>query len=107
VAVRGFAGMIGRPDVFVIGRLLAAMSAAPGPIRRTPLQQRAGLNYTVFQRYLDYLVRLGLVAATPGADDLLELTPKGVEAYRFLADGLARIFGPVDGGPGPRTERRG
>ena len=89
--------MIGRPDLFVIARLLEAMSAAPGPMKRTPLQQRAGLNYTVFQRYLDYLVRLGMVAATPGADDLFELTPKGVEAYRFLADGLARIFGPLDG----------
>jgi predicted transcriptional regulator len=95
--------MIGRPDVFVIGRFLEAMSTAPRPIRRTPLQQRAGLNYTVFQRYLDYLVRLGMVAAAPGSDELFELTPKGVEAYRFLVDGLARIFGPVDGGPGPRT----
>ena len=96
--------MIGRPDVFVIGRLLEAL--APGPTRRTPLQQRAGLNYTVFQRYLDYLVRLGMVATAPGSDELVQLTPKGVEAYRFLADGLDRIFGPVNGGPGPRTERR-
>ncbi|HTZ62210.1 MAG TPA: hypothetical protein VMC82_06200 [Thermoplasmata archaeon] len=99
MAVRGIAGMIDRPDVFVIGRLLEAMATAPGPMRRTPLQQRAGLNYTVFQRYLDYVVRLGMVAPTPGADDLVQLTPKGVEAYRFLADGLTRIFGPVDGGP--------
>jgi len=98
--------MIGRPDLFVIGRLLEAMSSAPGPVRRTPLQQRAGLNYTVFLRYLDYLVRLGLVAATPESDDLFALTPKGVEAYRFLADGLTRIFGPVDGGPAPRSAAR-
>ena len=97
--------MIGRPDVFVIGRLLEAMSTAPGPIRRTPLQQRAGLNYTVFQRYLDYLLRLGFVTSAAGADDLLELTPKGADAYRFLADGLARIFGPVDGGPAVPSER--
>jgi len=94
--------MIGRPDLFVIERLLEAMASADGPVRRTPLQQRAGLNYTVFQRYLDYLVRLGMVAVPPGSDDLLALTPKGVAAHRFLADGIARIFGPANGGPAPR-----
>ena len=87
-----------RPDLFVIGRLLEALATSPGPIRRTPLQQRAGLNYTVFQRYLDYLERQGLVGPAPDDGQLLILTPRGVEAYRFLANGLARIFGPVDGG---------
>ena len=94
--------MMGRPDLFVIARLLEAMATSSGPMRRTPLQQKAGLNYTVFQRYLDYLLRLGFVTSAAGADDLLELTPKGADAYRFLADGLNRIFGPVDGGPAPR-----
>jgi predicted transcriptional regulator len=89
--------MIGRPDLFVIGRLLEALATEGGPMRKTPLQQRAGLNYTVFQRYLDYLVRQGLVTIVPGTEVLLTLTPRGVDAYRFLADGLGRIFGPVDG----------
>ena len=71
--------MMGRPDLFVIGRLLEAMATSPGPVRRTPLQQKAGLNYTVFQRYLDYLLRQGLIAATLDPEDLLQLTPKGVE----------------------------
>lgn len=103
--------MMGRPDLFVIGRLLEAMATSPGPVRRTPLQQKAGLNYTVFQRYLDYLLRQGLIAATLDPEDLLQLTPKGVEAYRFLSEGLERIFGPADGGTAPsgsgRTPRRG
>lgn len=86
--------MIGRPDLFVVGRLLEALE--PGPLLKTPLQQRAGLNYTVFQRYLDLLVRLGLVAPTAGGDGRYGLTPRGIEAHRFLSDGLARIFGPAD-----------
>jgi len=90
--------MMDRPDLFVIGRVLEALATAPGPMRRTPLQQRAGLNYTVFQRYLDYLLRLGLIAATSNPEDLLELTSKGVEAYRFLSEGLTRIFGLGAGG---------
>ena len=83
--------MMDRPDLFVIGRLLEGLAA--GSLRRTQLQQRAGLNYTVFQRYLDFLLRLGLVATLPGDDGHLALTPKGVEAYRFLSEGLTRIFG--------------
>jgi predicted transcriptional regulator len=100
--------MMGRPDLFVIGRLLEAMTTSATPIRRTPLQQRAGVNYTVFQRYLDFLLRQGLVVATPGSEELLQLTPKGVEAYRFLSEGFARIFGPPNGGPSPpATPSRG
>ena len=103
--------MIGRPDVLVIGRLLEAMALAPEPLRRTPLQQRAGLNYTVFQRYLEFLVRQGLVSTMPGDDDHLVLTRKGVEAYRFLAEGLGRILGPRAGpeatdAPGRWARRR-
>jgi len=83
--------MMERPDLFVIGRLLEGL--APGPLLRTQLQQRAGVNYTVFQRYLDYLVRLGLVTVLPSDDGRLELSAKGAEALRFLTDGLTRIFG--------------
>jgi len=89
---------MGRPDLFVIGRLLEAMVNSPEPLRRTPLQQKAGLNYTVFQRYLDYLLRLELVVETAGSEGRLELTPKGVEAYRFLSEGLGRIFKVTNGG---------
>jgi len=78
------------PDLFVIGRLLEGL--LDGPLRRTQLQQRAGLNYTVFQRYLEFLMRLDLVN-TAGEEGRWGLTPKGVEAYRFLSEGLARIFG--------------
>jgi len=83
--------MMERPDLFVIGRLLEALVS--GPLRRTQLQQRAGLNYTVFQRYLDFLVRLNLVTVLPADDGRVELSAKGVEAYRFLSEGVARIFG--------------
>lgn len=86
--------MMDRPDLFVIGRLLEGLTS--GPLRRTQLQQKAGLNYTVFLRYLDYLVYLKLIAVAADDEGRLELTSKGVEAYRFLSDGLSRIFGLVD-----------
>jgi predicted transcriptional regulator len=105
--------MIGRaPDLFVLGRVLGALATAPGPQLKTPLQQRAGMNYTVFQRYLEFVLRHGLVAPSPRDPDRFELTPKGVEAYRFLTDGIERIFGAAPGaGPAVRnvgpTERGG
>lgn len=86
--------MMDRPDLFVIGRLLEGLTS--GPLLRTQLQQKAGLNYTVFLRYLDYLVYLKLITLAPGDDSRLELTARGFEAYRFLSDGLASIFGLTD-----------
>jgi len=91
--------MMARPDLFVIGRLLEALNG--GRLRRTQLQQRAGVNYTVFQRYLELLVRLDLIKEVSEDEGRLELTPRGVEAYRFLSDGLSRIFGAV--APSRRT----
>jgi len=91
--------MIGRPDLIVIGRLLEAL--APEPLKRTQWQQRAGLNYTVFQRYFEFLLQIGLVTGAP-ENGRVELTPKGVEAHRFLSDGLARIFALPLGADAPR-----
>ncbi len=91
--------MMARPDLFVIGRLLEALNGVR--LRRTQLQQRAGVNYTVFQRYLEFLVHLGLVKEVTEDEGRLELTPRGVEAYRFLSEGLFRIFGSV--APSRRT----
>ena len=56
--------MMDRPDLFVIGRLLEGLT--DGALKRTQLQQRAGLNYTVCLRYLDYRVYLKLVVVSPG-----------------------------------------
>jgi predicted transcriptional regulator len=97
-----------RPDLFVLGRLLEVLARANPPPLRTQLQQRAGVNYTMLERYLEFLNLHALVEV--GGDDRLSLTPKGVEAYRFLSVGLTRIFGVPDlgtplrelGRPGPR-----
>jgi len=85
-----------RPDLFVLGRLLEVLARAEVPPLRTQLQQRAGINYTMLERYLDFLTAHGL--AEMDGDSRLALTPKGSEAYRFLSEGLTQIFG---GSPSP------
>lgn len=82
-----------RPNLYVLARLLEAMARLPPPIRKTQLQLVAGLNYTIFAKYLDFLAERGMVAIVPEASgDVLRLTPKGAEIYRFLAVGIARIL---------------
>lgn len=82
-----------RPNLYVLARLLEALARAPGTLRKTQLQLTAGLNYTVFSKYLEFLVDRGMieVLADPSGE-LLRLTPKGLDIYRFLADGIARIL---------------
>lgn len=88
-----------RPDLFVLGRLLEVLARSGDPPLRTQLQLRAGVNYTMLARYLEFLTAHGL--AQMDGDGRLALTPKGAEAYRFLSDSLTRIFGAA-GGPDPR-----
>lgn len=68
----------GRTDLFVFGRMLEARACAP--LRQTPLGQNAGLNYTVFQRYVEFLIRLGFTANSANEDGRLAVPPKDAEA---------------------------
>lgn len=82
-----------RPNLYVLARLLEGLARAPAPVRKTQLQLTAGLNYTVFAKYLEFLVARGMVEVVPGAGgEVLRLTPKGHDVFRFLASGLARIL---------------
>ena len=85
-----------RPDLFVLGRLLEVLALSEERPLRTQLQQRAGVNYTMLERYLEFLTQYGLVALDEGGR--VSLTAKGAEAYHFLSIGLTRIFGEAGGG---------
>lgn len=87
-------GVVVRPDFVVVARLLEVLWKEGRPLRKTRLQGAALVNYTVFSRYLDFLLARGMVhlVGEPG-DELVELTPRGFEAHRFLVEGLDKIFG--------------
>ncbi len=82
-----------RPNLRVVARILEALLREGGPMRRTPLQQASGTNYTQFSRYLDLLVQRGLLATETNPDGAvsIRLTPKGYEAYRFLVEAIRRL----------------
>jgi predicted transcriptional regulator len=85
----------GRPDLFVVVRLLEVIASHPEGIRKTPLQLAAGVNYTVVARYLDQLVRRGLVElrSDPEGNERVFLTRRGVEALQFLVRGIGEVVG--------------
>lgn len=87
-------GEVDRPDFVVVARLLEALWREGRPLRKTRLQGAAFVNYTVFSRYLQFLLKRGLVQMVgPEGEELVELTLQGFEAHRFLVEGLDKIFG--------------
>jgi len=83
-----------RPDLFIVVRIFEALRANSNRLRKTQLQMRSGINYTIFLRYLQYLLdrQLVCVVSDSPSGEWVELTSQGNEAYRFLLDGFARYF---------------
>lgn len=87
-----------RPDILLAVRILEAAWRAGRPLRRTELQRAAGVNYTIFSRYLAFLTERGLLAATSSEDEAsvqVVLTAKGFEALRSLVSGMRELFGDL------------
>jgi predicted transcriptional regulator len=82
-----------RPDLFVVVRILDVLSRHPGGLRKTPLQLAAGINYTVFSRYLTRLSDRGLVRIETDSEDTerVLLTERGFESLGFLIRGIDRV----------------
>jgi predicted transcriptional regulator len=74
-----------RPDLYVVARFLERLWRDGRPHRKTDLQLAVRLNYTVYRKYLDWLVAKELVAVTATEDgERVAITPKGLETYRTL-----------------------
>lgn len=88
-----------RPDLYVVARILELLYAAPEGRKKTPLQQAAGLNYSVFAKYLELLEmrRLVIVEQVGGNAELVKLTQRGEALLRYLVDGIAAISGTDSG----------
>ena len=82
-----------RPDLFVVVRVLEILGHSPGGIRKTPLAQAAGVNYTVFSRYLALLSGRGLVRIERDNEmtERVVLTDRGAESLGFLLRGIDRV----------------
>jgi predicted transcriptional regulator len=84
-----------RPDLYVVARFLDRLAEA-GPAGKTDLQLRVRVNYTIFQRYVAWLVERGFVAAEgQGRGQTLRLTAAGLDAQRRLAAWIRDVVGAL------------
>jgi predicted transcriptional regulator len=84
-----------KPDLYVVARFLDILYRSEGPMKRTNIQMRLGLNYPRFTEYLDWLLSHELVAKTLDKDDASEkfaLTSKGLESYHKLVDWIREMM---------------
>ncbi len=91
----------GRPDLYVVARLLECLWREDEAMLKTRLQVAANVNYDVFTRYLEWMCTRDLAALESSADghERVALTPKGREAYRKLVQWInevveGRFLGP-------------
>lgn len=84
---------MGRPDLYVVARLLERLWKENGPMVKTRLQVACNVNYDVFRRYISWMMMRGFVT-TINCDDheKIVLTPKGEEAYRKLVQWINEVF---------------
>jgi predicted transcriptional regulator len=83
-----------RPDMYVVARILERLWREEGPVLKTRLQIGAHVNYDVFVRYLDWMIRKGLVRFEKNTDDHegVRLTEKGEEAYKRLVQWMNEVI---------------
>lgn len=84
-----------RPDLYVVARILDSLRRSDRDLNRTQLQIASGMNYTLFQHYLELVVARGLVELVDeqGRPQLVRLTAKGYEALMFLVRGIEKVVG--------------
>ena len=74
-----------RPDLYVLARFLDVLYENGGPMKKTNLQMRVGLNYPRFMDYFGWLNSHGfLQSKVEEGAELYSLSPQGLDAYHRL-----------------------
>ena len=68
-------------DIYIIARFLEPFILGNVGLRRTHLARRTGLNYSDFQRYLNFLLERGILEFSGEGDALVVITKKGRKLY--------------------------
>jgi len=80
--------------MYVVARILERLWREEGPVLKTRLQIGARVNYDVFVRYLDWMIKKELVRfeKNPDGHERVRLTAKGEEAYRRLVQWMNEVI---------------
>lgn len=76
-----------KPDIFVVLRVLEALWNAGGTMRKTHLQNAVGLNFNIYDKYLELMTRKEYIT-TAGEErsKTVSITAKGLESYHRILD---------------------
>lgn len=72
-------------SVDVIRRVLVALHES-GPMKRTNLSGKSGLNYDKCIKYVNLMQRFGWVEIIPDAGHHVNITEKGINTIEILSD---------------------
>jgi predicted transcriptional regulator len=83
-----------KPDLYVVARFIEVL-LKKGRMKKTNLQMSVGLNYSAFLKYLDWFQQHQLAQAVADEDgnELVTLTPRGLEAYDKLVGWIKQTLG--------------
>jgi predicted transcriptional regulator len=81
--------LVWKPDLYVMARIIRSL-LAEGPMKRTNLYYKSGLNYTAFQRYLKWMAERDLIRLAADSEGIrVQLTQAGSDSFdaleRFLS----------------------
>ena len=83
-----------KPDLYVVARFLERLWSGQKEYRKTQLQMAVGLNYGVYKKYLDWLIRKDLVELNKDehGKTVVSITSEGVKAYNTLVEWLKKVI---------------
>ena len=83
-----------RPDLYVVARILERLWRENKPMVKTRLQVAVHVNYDVFTKYLDWMLRKGLVALqnSPEERERVVITDTGIESYNRLVQWINEVI---------------
>lgn len=84
-----------RPDLYIVARMIEKLlQSKEGRLKRTQLQMKTGLNWSVFAKYLDLLVEKKVLAVGQDEEGVyVTATLEGRKAYRDLVESIRAIMG--------------
>jgi predicted transcriptional regulator len=87
-----------KPDIFIITRILGLLWSRGGMEKKTKLQMASKMNYNIYSKYLHWLENKGLVKIikTNPRNNIIKITPKGVEAYKRIISWIRDFIDEID-----------
>jgi predicted transcriptional regulator len=86
-------GVMDRPDLYVLSRMLERLWREDAPMLKTRLQLATNVNYDILVKYLRWMEEKGFVVfESDGGHELVVLTFKGRQAYANLVRAMNEVL---------------